>query len=184
MWHARRSRAVAALLFALGPGVLGAQAGDALDPDAAAFLRAAGAYFGAPASEVAVLTRWDLSTDEIPVVLRLASRAGVPPDVVVAQRRRGESWLEIARRYSVHAGDFHVPLDGSPGFLAAAYQRFGARDASEWRDIVLSDEEVVGLVNVRFLSRSLRVSASSVVRELGGGDAVAAYMRLKGRDGS
>lgn len=184
MWHARRSRAAVVLLFALAPGVLEAQGGDALDPGAAAFLRAVGEYFGTPANEVAVLTRWDLSADEIPVVLRLASRAGVPPDVVVAQRRRGEGWLEIARRYSVHAGDFHVPIDGSPGFLAGAYERFGARVASEWRDIALSDEEVVGLVNVRFLSRSLRVPASSVVRELGGGDAVAAYIRLKGRDGS
>ncbi|MDE2804778.1 MAG: hypothetical protein OXN18_06495 [Gemmatimonadota bacterium] len=180
MWNAGRSRAAAALLLVLAPGVLEAQTGNA---DDAAFLRAVGEYFGTPAGEVVVLTRWNLSTAEIPVVLRLATRAGVPPDVVVAQRRRGAGWLEIARSYSVHAGDFHVPINGSPGFLAGAYERFRARVASEWRDVSLSDEELVGLVNVRFLSRSLGVPASSVVRELSGGDVVAAYTRLSGRDG-
>ena len=180
MWNAGRSKAAAVLLLVLAPGVLEAQAGDA---DDAAFLRAVGEYFGTPAGEVVVLTRWNLSTAEIPVVLRLATRAGVPPDVVVAQRRRGAGWLEIARSYSVHAGDFHVPINGSPGFLAGAYERFRARVASEWRDVSLSDEELVGLVNVRFLSRSLGVPASSVVRELSGGDVVAAYTRLSGRHG-
>ncbi len=179
MWNPGRSKAAAALLFVLAPGVLEAQQGN---PEDAAFLRAVGEYFGTPAGEVMVLARWDLSTAEIPVVLRLATRAGVPPDVVVAQRRRGASWLEIAGGYSVHAGDFHVPIDGSPGFLAGAYERFEARVASEWRNVSLSDEELVGLVNVRFLSRSLGVPASSVVREWSGGDVVAAYTRLRGRE--
>ncbi len=181
MWNAGRSRVAAALLFVLAPGVLEAQGGNANE---AVFLRAVGEYFGTPAGEVTVLTRWDLSTAEITVVLRLATRAGVPPDVVVAQRRRGAGWLEIARSYSVHAGDFHVPMDGSPGFLAGAYERFGARVASEWRHVSLSDDELVGLVNVRFLSRSLGVPASSAVLELGDGDVVAAYTRLSGRDGA
>lgn len=178
MWNAGRSRAAAALLFVLAPGALGAQGGKS---DEAVFLRAVGEHFGTPPGEVMVLARWDLSTAEIPVVLRLATRAGVPPDVVVAQRRRGATWLEIARTYSVHAGDFHVPINGSAGFLAGVYARFEARVASEWRDVSLSDEELVGLVNVRFLSRSLGVPASSVVGELGGGDVVAAYIRLSGR---
>ncbi|MCY3678395.1 MAG: hypothetical protein F4Z31_21885 [Gemmatimonadetes bacterium] len=178
MWNAGRSRAAAALLCVLAPGALEAQSGKS---DEAAFLRAVGEHFATPPGEVMVLSRWDLSTAEIPVVLRLATRAGVPPDVVVAQRRRGASWLEIARTYSVHAGDFHVPINGSAGFLAAVYARFEARVASEWRDVSLSDEELVGLVNVRFLSRSLGVPASSVLSELGGGDVVAAYIRLSGR---
>lgn len=176
-------RALAAVLLCLAaPAALQAQRGGTGKSDEAAFLRAVAEHFDTPLSEVQVLSRWGLSTREIPVVLRLAKRAGVSPDVVVAQRRRGVDWMEIARGYSVHAGDFHVPIDGSPAFLNAAYGRFNARPASEWRDISLSDAEVVGLVNLRFLSRALDVRAGRVGEAMGdGNDIVGAFIRLRDR---
>ena len=170
-----------ALLCPLAPGAVHAQRGQQGDPDEVAFLRAVGEHFGTPRSEVLVLSRWGLSTREIPVVLRLSKRAGVSPDVVVAQRRHGDAWMQIARGYSVHAGDFHVPIDGSFGFLNAVCERFNARSASEWREISLSDEEVVGLVNVRFLSRALGMSPRQVIEAMGDGrDVVEVFIRLGG----
>ena len=181
MWIIKRLLPAAAILILLAPGEIQGQRGGAGGSDEEAFLRAVGEHFGTPRREVEVLSRWRLTAAEIPVVLRLADRAGVSPDVVVAQRRRGGSWMEIARGYSVHAGDFHVPFEGPPGFLAAAYERFGARAASQWRDVSLSDEEIVGLVNVRFLSRSLGVRPARVVQELSGSDdVVAVFRRLRG----
>ncbi len=169
------------LLCLAAPTALEGQKEGAGKSDEAAFLRAVGEHFGTPRSEVQVLTRWSLSARDIPVVLRLAKRAGVSPDVVVAKRRQGEGWMEIAHGYSVHAGDFHVPVDGSTGFLSAAYERFGARPASEWRDISLSDAEVVGLVNVRFLSRALDLRPGRVVEAMGDGtDIVGVFIRLRG----
>ena len=173
-----------ALLFLLATGAAEAQRGGAGDSDEEAFLRAVGEHFDTPQPEILVLSQWKLPAGEIPVVLRLASRAGVSPDVVVAQRRRGSDWMEIARGYSVHAGDFHVPIDGPTGFLSGAYERFHARPASQWRDVSLSDEEVVGLVNVRFLSRSLGLPPGRVLSALGDGDdIVAVFRRLKGGGG-
>ena len=170
------------LLCLAAPAALEAQRGGTASSDESAFLRAVAEHFGTPRSEVQVLSRWSLSTKEIPVVLRLAKRAGVSPDVVVAQRRRGVGWMEIARGYSVHAGDFHVPIDGSAGLLNAAYERFNARPASEWRDISLADAEVVGLVNLRFLSRALDVRPGQVVEAMGDdNDIVGVFVRL--RDG-
>lgn len=169
-------------LFCLSaPAAVRGQDGDGADPDETAFLRAVGKHFETPAREVLVLSRWGVSTREIPVVLRLSRRAGVSPDVVVAQRRNGDGWMKIARGYSVHAGEFHVPIDGSTGFLGAAYERFDARSASEWREISLSDEEVVGLVNVRFLSRALGMAPGRVLEEMGDGrDVVGVFIRLGG----
>jgi len=158
------------------------QRGGERDPDETAFLRAVGKHFGTPRSEVVVLSRWGVSASEIPVVLRLSKRAGVSPDVVVARRRHGDGWMEIARGYSVHAGDFHVPIDGSTGFLKAAYERFNARSASDWREISLSDDEVVGLVNLRFLSRALGLSPGRVLRAMGDDrDFVGVFIRLGAR---
>ena len=170
------------LLCLAAPAALEGQRGGKGDTDEAAFLHAAGEHFGTPRSEIRVLARWGLSAGEIPVVLRLAKRAGVSPDVVVAQRRHGEGWMEIARGYSVHAGDFHVPIDGSPGFLSTVYERYDARPPSQWREISLSDPEVVGLVNLRFVSRALDVSPERVARAMGdSGDVVGVFIRL--RDG-
>ena len=152
--------------------------------DEAAFLRAVGEHYSVPQQEVMVLAQWRLASGEIPVVLFIAERAGVSPDVVISQRRRGESWMAISAEYSVHAGDFHVRIDGHAGILADAYERFNARAASEWSEIALSDDEVVGLVNVRFLSRHLRVPPERVARELGDVDGVVAvFVRLKGNGG-
>lgn len=175
------TRAFAVLLLCLAaPAPLEAQRGGGGDSDEAAFLRAAGEHFDTPRSEVLVLTRWGLSATEIPVVLRLAKRAGVSPDVVVSRRRHGASWMEIAHGYSVHAGDFHVPIDGSRGFLTEVYERFSARPASQWREISLSDVEVVGLVNIRFLSRKLDVRPEQVVEAMGdGSNIVGAFIRLR-----
>ncbi len=169
-----------AVLVALAPAALQSQGTEAR-PGQMTFLSAVGEHFNIAPREVAVLSRWKLSEGEIPVVLFLAERAGVSPDVVVVQRRRGQSWMEIAAAYSVHAGDFHVRIDGPAGTLGAASDRFSSRAASEWRNIPLTDEEVVGLVNVRFLSRFLGVPPTRVAQELGGaGGMVGVFQRLRG----
>jgi len=174
---ARAAFAVGAVLgcalWAASP--LAAQQGNIQDE----YLRAAAEHFRIPSQEVVVLARWGLSPGEIPVVLFLARQAGVSPDVVVAQRRRGSGWMEIAAGYSVHAGDFYVAVSGPTGFLAPAYERYASLGPSQWSSVSLSDQEVVGLVNVRFLSRHLARSPARVIQELGSGGAVSAYGRLR-----
>ena len=173
-------------LLALAPLLLLPAAGQgqrpgAGGPEQAEFLRAVAEHFEIPRQEVAVLAQWRLDVAEIPVVLFVADRAGVSPDVVVSQRRRGEAWMVIAGGYGLHAGDFHIPVDGDRGMLAAAYQRFGARPASEWREVTLSDEEVVALVTVGFLSRRLGVTTARVAGELDDiRNVVAVFVRLRG----
>ena len=166
----------AAAAAAHSPNALAAQQPDPRED----YLLAAAEHFRFESQEVAVLARWGLSDGEIPVVLFLAREADVSPDVVVAQRRRGGAWMEIAAGYSIHAGSFHVPLGSAPERLARAYERFGAVEASQWSTVSLADAEVVMLVNVRFLSRHLGVSPERAAQELGGEDVVAGYRRLRG----
>ncbi|MYG80395.1 MAG: hypothetical protein F4187_00845 [Gemmatimonadetes bacterium] len=174
---------VAIILLAAPAGLQGQRPGTD-GSDEAAFLRAVGEHFSVPQQEVMVLAQWKLAPGEIPVALFLAERAGVSPDVVISQRRRGEGWMAISSEYSVHAGDFHVRIDGHAGILADAYERFSARAASEWNEIVLSDDEVVGFVNLRFLSRHLQVSPERVARELEDVDGVVAvFVRLRSTGG-
>jgi len=165
------------LVAAVSPRSLAGQpsGGDSRD----AYFRAVAEHFRTTEREVSVLAQWGLSAGEIPVVLYLADRAQVSPDVVVAQRRRGSEWIDIAHGLSVHAGDFHVHVDGPAGFLSGAYARFGGAPASAWSGVRLTDPEVTGLVNVRFLSRFLGMPATDVAMGLGAGDdMVAGFARL------
>ena len=176
-------RAMRAMPWLLLPGVLlGAPVVQAQSgPVEAAFLRAAGEHYGLPAAEVAVLSRWRLPSDEIPVVLFVARRAGVSHDVVVAQRRQGRRWMEVAGARGLHAGDFHIPVIGATGSLAATLDRFNAVSLAQWRSLELSDREVVELVNVRFISGFLGISPGRVAQELGGAGGMAeVFGRLGG----
>lgn len=128
-----------------------------------AFLRGAAEYFQISEEEAFVLSRWKLDHEEIPVVLFLAGRGGVSPDVVVAQRRNRTPWLDIARSLGVGAGDFYVDAGPQPGRLTEVMAQFSDRPAAQWNQIRVSDVDAVALVNVRFLSRHFERPPSEVV---------------------
>ena len=96
-----------AALLAPGPG-----AGQ-VDTSRDAYFRAVAEFFSMAAAEVAILSEWSLPSDEVPVVLFVARRAGVSPDALVALRRSGSPWAQLIGRYHLGAGHFHVPLAAS-----------------------------------------------------------------------
>ncbi len=150
--------------------ILGAAAvplrGQQPEPGVDAYFRAVAEYFRLPESEVEILHDWRLLAEEIPVALFVASRAGVSPEALVALRRRGASWSDLAARYRVGADVFYVPLRaGAPaGPLEALYARFRETSPTQWSALPLSDEEIVALVNVRVIAQSTGRDPSEVLR--------------------
>ena len=130
-----------------------------------AYLRAVADFFQVSPDEIAILADWDLPAQEIPVALFVAERAGVSPDAVVALRRSGSSWAEVARRYHIDAAHFHVPLPGDvdAGVLSRAYDRYRSLPPREWRTVMLGDGEIITLVNLRLISQTLQVPADEVL---------------------
>jgi len=169
------------LLAGFLPGGVDAQSREA---EVRTYLQGVGCFFRMPPGEVQVLSQGRVSEEEIPVILFLASRAGVSGEVLVALRRTGASWMELARRYGMDAAVLHFPLGGaSPGAaLARAYDAYGAVAPREWGKVTLTDQEVVGLVNLRFLTEHNRIPPSQVLqaRERAG-DWVGAFIALGGR---
>lgn len=176
----RRTGVVVGLLWAAWAPPLAAQ--EAGNPATQAYFGAVAEYFVLPRSEVDILGEWRLPAEEIPVVLWLARRGGVSPEAVVALRRSGQGWAALAERYRMGAAQFHVPLPESApaGPLAGAYERFRSLPAARWREIDLSDADIVGLVNLRFLSETLRRAPQDVLAERSGGSWVDVYARLIG----
>lgn len=133
-----------------------------------AYLRSAANHFRMGEGEVVVLSQGSASLPEIPVVLHIATRAGVSAEAVLALRRDGRSWSELMRRYGLHAGQLHVALEAAPetGPLAPAYTAFSERPRSAWSVITLADESLVALVNLNFLADYLELPPDRVADAL------------------
>jgi hypothetical protein len=137
----------------------------AQDASVDAYLGGLAGHFGLPAAEVRVLSEWDIEPEEVAVVLFLAEEGGVSSDALIALHRAGRSWTQLAERYGMHAGTFHVPLaeSASAGPLSAAYERFRGTPRAQWSSIDLDEDELVQLVNLKVLSDYLNVPPGRVV---------------------
>ena len=179
----RSIRSIVVLAFvSLSLCVAAAEAQDHSDPRDAYF-RAVASHFDLPMTEIVILGDWELAPDEIPVVLFVASRAGVSPEALVALRSSGRSWKELAGRYGIGAATLHMPLGarGSAGRLASVYERYGSVPVEEWSSIALTDQEIVALVNVRVLSGALGIRPEEILGRAGpSGSFVDLYQRLIG----
>jgi hypothetical protein len=147
-----------------------------------AYLDAVAEHFEIAADEVAILAGWGVPAEEIPVVLSVARTAGVSPDAVMALRRGGRSWGDLADRYGVHAARLHVPLpdDADAGVLSRLYEAYRSRPSTAWVSIEIRDDEMVDLVNLRFLSEYLGRSPAQVLGVLTqAGSGPAAFERLR-----
>ncbi len=129
------------------------------------YFRAVSEHFRVSLEEVRILGEWRLSTDEIPVVLFVASRTGVSPDAVARRRGDGQAWDGVARSFDLGSASFHValPSDASLGILARAYEEFASHPRPSWDAIRLRDQEIIALVNIHFLSVLLRVPPEQVL---------------------
>ena len=132
------------------------------------YLQAVAEHYRVSSDEIRVLHGWGRPAGELPVVLHVASRAGISPDAVMALRNSGRGWLQIAGRWQLHAGDFHVALDPAqdPGPLARVYEGYRGSPRTGWPALQLEDREVEALVHLRFLTEYLGVPPGRVLTAL------------------
>jgi len=136
---------------------------------------AASNYFRVSARDVAVIRDRRVRDEDLPVVLFIAQRASLSPSTVVDLRLRGFTWWDISVRYRLGAEAYFVPAAGIPAY---------GRPRNQWNTIVLSDADIVSLVNLKFLSEYYRVPANRVVDlRSRTGDFVAVQREISGRGG-
>lgn len=178
MTHMRRTLGAAlAAIVVVVPGLVG-QEGDAQVRQA--YFRAVADFFDLPTSEISILGEWRMPTQEIPVALFVAHHAGVSPEAIVALRRSGRGWSELATRYEVGPAQFYVPLpEGvAAGVLQSVYDRYRAVPTPSWSQVTLADRDIVSLVNLRLLSQTLEMAPGDVLAVAGGADWVKVYAQL------
>ncbi len=137
------------------------------------FYLAVSSHYHVPGEEVvAMKERYRFRSEELPVVYYLAARARVKPSAIIDLRMNRMSWLNISLHFGLTPEIFFVPLKvekvGPPyGKAYGYYKKY--RPKKEWNKIVLSDSEVVDLVNLRFVSEYHRLAPAEVIKMRGQG---------------
>src|SRR5262245_44600095 len=121
-------------------------------------------YYHVPEREVIVIRERRIPDDEIPVALFMASRAGVPWGRVVDMRLRGDSWWNISVRLGLGPEVYYVPVVVDPGPpYGRALGHYKKKHRKQWSTIVLTDADIVNLVELRFLSEHYQVAPERVI---------------------
>ncbi len=146
------------------------------------YLRGVGEFFDVEAEEVSILGEWRLPADEIPVLLFFTQRTGVSSDALAALRRSGGSWADLANRFGLSTQAFHTSLPQErPGPLSRVVSEYGSLPAARWRNLPLTDDEIIALVNLRFLVGYLQISPVAVMEGWErAGSLASAYRSLRG----
>ncbi len=127
-------------------------------------------YYRVPEREVIIIRERGIDEEELPVVYFIARRAHVSPQVIIQLRLSGMSWMDISLRYGIGADVYYVPLKevyvvGPPYGKAYGYYKKYPRHM--WKEIRLEDDDIVNLVNLRFMSEYHGVSPEEIIRMKG-----------------
>lgn len=118
------------------------------------FFLAVGDYYRVPQKEIIIIKGRGFPPHDVPVVLSIAKRGHVEPEVIMDLRLSGYTWLDITLRFGLNPEIFYVPVDvmvtGPP--YGKAYGYYKKKPKKEWKTIVLSDGDVTNLVNLKFIS--------------------------------
>lgn len=122
-------------------------------------------YNNVPEANVVAIRNNGITDEQVPVVMFLASRAHVAPDVIVKMRQKRMTWFAIATKFKIGADAFYVPANES--YAGTVYEKpykFYGQDRRKWNKIRLSDEDVVNFVNLKFVSEYHGYTTDQVIK--------------------
>jgi hypothetical protein len=127
-------------------------------------------YYQVPEPEVVKIRERKILEEELPVVFFIASKAGVKPEVIIDLRLGGSSWYDISVKYGIYADIYYVPLKLDPGPpYRKAYGYYKNKHRKKWKNIRLADEDIINLVNLRFISEYYSYRPEEIVKMRGAG---------------
>jgi hypothetical protein len=129
------------------------------------FYFAIGDYYDVPEKQIIIVRRSKIPEEEMPVVFFLARKANVSPEVILKMRLLGKSWWHITEHFGLNAGIYYIPVKGNPlPPYGKAYGHYKNKKKSQWGKIVLSDIDIINLVNLCFISEHWGWAPEDVIK--------------------
>ena len=140
------------------------------DGELRSFYLAIGDYYRVPEPRVVqVKKHYRVRDENLPVIFYLAASAHVEPDVIIDLRiRQSMSWLNITFHFGLTPEIYYVPVQRVGPPYGKAYGHYKKHE-HDYKRVVLADEDVVNLVNMRFISDYHRVAPEMVMDMRGQG---------------
>jgi hypothetical protein len=135
------------------------------DEGVKSFYFAMGNYYKVPQQEVVFVHDRGIPIEEMPVVLFIANKRSIKPSAVIDLRLHGRTWLDVMIGFGLSPEILYVPVKevyGPP--YGKAYGYYKKKPKKQWKTIILSDEDVVNLVNLKFISEHYGYSPDAVIK--------------------
>jgi len=135
--------------------------------ESANYYRSIARYNNVSDDDVYFVRKKGVADEELPVIFYLASLAGVAPSIVADEYRRpGITLNDLTRIFGLYPDIYHYPIkfkvDGPP--YGKAYGYYRNKPKKEWKNIKLSNTDIINLVNLRFISESNGVDPEDIIK--------------------
>ncbi len=129
-------------------------------------------YYKVTPEEVAEVRDAGVSSDDLAVVLCVSQLSKTSSVNIAKLRARGDSWLDIMKIRSVGPESFYVMIAAKveSRIYAPILDKYASVRQSEWKSIELTSEEIINLVNLKFVSSQYDYSIFKIMemRDAGG----------------
>lgn len=118
------------------------------------YLEAIGIYYEVEPDTLSAVAGEDLVSTDLAVVYGIAKRSGTEAQKVASMYRETKSWAKVVSGCELEAVDFYIMISGKveSRVFSPIFAKFSGSEPHHWKDLTLTDQEIVDLVNLRVLS--------------------------------
>ncbi len=122
--------------------------------DASLFYSAVSQHFQVGSQQVRQLVDGGLPPEDVVVLYYIAEHSLRQPGQLLADRKAGRSWRDVAIAAGLQPESFYYPISYSRGPFVNVYALYHQlpRDRWSWDRLQLTDGDIENLVNLRFLA--------------------------------
>jgi len=135
------------------------------------FHLAIGDFYKSSDKQVAAITKYGINDEELAVVFFLAEQSNVSPKAIIDLRLGAKSWFDISLHFGLKPEIYFIDIhEVSRPPYGKALGHFKKKPKSQWNEIRLADDDIINLVNLKFLSKYYNLSPDEIIKMRSNGE--------------
>ena len=135
------------------------------------FHLAIGDFYKSSDKQVAAIAKNGINNEELAVVFFLAEQGHVSPKAIIDLRSGGKSWFEISLHLGLKTETYFIEVhEANKPPYGKALGHFKKKPKSEWNEIRLGDDDIINLVNLKFLSKHYNLPPDEIIKMKSNGE--------------